>query len=62
MVAAAGAAPVTLSVTVDGVAQPSVTVTNSQLYTLYNSSNYANHTAVIKISGAGFQAFTFTFG
>ncbi len=62
MVAAAGASPVTLSITVDGVAQPDVTVTGSQLYTLFNSTSYTNHTAVITVTGAGFQAYTFTFG
>lgn len=54
--------PVTLGVTVDGKPQPPVTVHESRLYTLYDSTNYATHIMSISIPKAGLQAFTFTFG
>jgi thiol-disulfide isomerase/thioredoxin len=54
--------PVTLTITVDGKPQPPVTVQQSQLYTLFNSTTYADHTVNITIPKAAFQAFTFTFG
>jgi hypothetical protein len=47
---------------VDGKPQPPVTVQQSQLYTLFNSTTYADHTVNITIPKAAFQAFTFTFG
>lgn len=53
---------VTLKITVDGLAQPDVVVQSSELYNLYNSSNYYEHVIDIKIPDAGLQAFTFTFG
>lgn len=61
MVAAADH-PVTLKITVDGKQQPDVTVQASQLYTLFDSTDYSEHTIDIEIPDAGFQAFTFTFG
>ena len=54
--------PATLTITVDGKQQPSVTVQASKLYTLFNSEDYSDHTIEIDISQSGFQAFTFTFG
>lgn len=60
-IVASAEAPATVTATVDGVAQPSVTVSASQLYTLF-SGEPGWHEAVIDISGAGFRAFTFTFG
>jgi cytochrome c biogenesis protein CcdA/thiol-disulfide isomerase/thioredoxin len=51
-----------LSITVDGQKQPDVTVRASELYTLFNSSEYKDHTIEIMIKGKGFSAFTFTFG
>ncbi len=54
--------PATLTVTVDGKAQPSVIVQGSQLYTLFNSNDYADHVIEIHVSEPGFQAYTFTFG
>ena len=54
--------PITIKITVDGKAQPDVTVAGSQLYTLFDSTDYADHTVEIDIPSAGFQAFTFTFG
>jgi thiol-disulfide isomerase/thioredoxin len=56
------AAPAKLSITVDGVLQPPVTVEASELYTLFNSADYSDHLLEITIVGSGFQAFTFTFG
>ncbi len=54
--------PVTLSITVDGKPQKPVTVQQSQLYTLFNSSDYSDHMLTLTVPKAGFQAFTFTFG
>ena len=54
--------PVTLSISVDGKPQPPVTVQQSQLYTLFNSSDYRDHMLTLTVPKAGFQAFTFTFG
>lgn len=51
-----------LAITVDGKSQPPVTVKNSQLYTLFDSSDYSDHVIEISISTHGFEAFTFTFG
>jgi cytochrome c biogenesis protein CcdA/thiol-disulfide isomerase/thioredoxin len=61
MVAAADQ-PVILHIMVDGKPQPDVTVQASQLYTLFDSTDYSEHTIVITIPQAGLQAFTFTFG
>jgi cytochrome c biogenesis protein CcdA/thiol-disulfide isomerase/thioredoxin len=54
--------PLTVSITVDGQAQPPVTIQASQLYTLFDSTNYADHTIEIIIPNSGLDAFTFTFG
>ncbi len=62
MVAASPGVPVALKITVDGHLQPDVTVEGSQLYTLFNSNSYTDHTIEITIPSPGFQAFTFTFG
>ncbi len=59
---AASEKPVTLHITVDGAPQPDVTVQLSKLYTLFDSTNYSEHTIDITIPDAGLQAFTFTFG
>jgi len=61
MVASSGS-PVTLSVSVDGKAQPAVTVHESRLYTIFDSADYSEHVVTIGVPKAGFQAFTFTFG
>jgi hypothetical protein len=61
MVAAADHA-VTVKITVDGKPQPDVTIQMSQLYTLFNSTSYGDHTIEITIPDSGFEAFTFTFG
>ena len=54
--------PATLTITVDGKTQPSVTVQASKLYTLFNSEDYSDHLIEININQSGFQGFTFTFG
>ena len=61
MVAAADH-PITLKITIDGQPQPDVTVQMSELYTLFSSNAYSEHTIDIEIPDAGFEAFTFTFG
>jgi thiol-disulfide isomerase/thioredoxin len=53
--------PVTLSIIVDGKAQPPVTVQAAQLYTLY-SGEAGTHLVTIKAAQPGLKAFTFTFG
>jgi len=53
---------ITLKIVVDGKNQPDVNVNLSQLYTLFDSSDYTNHIIEIQIPEAGFEAFTFTFG
>ena len=54
--------PVTLSITVDGKKQPDVSVQESRLYTIFDSTKYKDHTVVISIPKAGLKAYTFTFG
>jgi thiol-disulfide isomerase/thioredoxin len=54
--------PVTLEITIDGKPQPAVTVQASRLYTLFDSSDYGDHTLVLRIPQAGLYAYTFTFG
>jgi len=59
---AQSAKPVTLKIKVDGKDQPDVAVSGSQLYTLFDSGDYADHQLEISIPDPGLQAFTFTFG
>ena len=59
---ASGTNPVTLHITVDGVVQPDVVVSGSQLYTLFSSNKYVDHIIKIDITAPGFEAFTLTFG
>lgn len=59
---ASSAAPVTVSVTVDGKPQPPVTIDASRLYTLFDSDDYHEHLLEVKIPKAGLHAYTFTFG
>jgi len=54
--------PVTVAVTVDGTPQPSVTISESRLYTLFDSNDYREHRLTLDIPQAGLSAFTFTFG
>jgi len=53
---------ITLKIFVDGKPQSDVTVGMSDLYTLFSSDDYQEHTIEIQIPEAGFNAFTFTFG
>lgn len=62
MVAQSQKQPITLHLTVDGKPQPDVTISTSQLYTLFDSGNYTDHIIEIEIPETGFEAFTFTFG
>lgn len=59
---ASAAHPVTVAVRVDGKPQKPVTVRESRLYTLFDSTDYRDHTLELRIPKAGLQAFTFTFG
>ncbi len=54
--------PVTLGVVVDGKPQSPVTVHESRLYTLFDSTDYGPHAMTVSVPKAGFEAFTFTFG
>ena len=59
---ASSTGPTTLKVTVDGRPQPDLTVDASRLYQLFDSSEYSDHLVRIEASGAGLEAYTFTFG
>ena len=52
----------TVKIWVDGKPQADVIVGMSDLYTLFDSDDYQEHTIEIQIPAAGFNAFTFTFG
>ncbi len=54
--------PITITITVDGKKQPDQVIQASQLYEIFDSTEYNRHTVDIEIPEAGFQAFTFTFG
>ncbi len=54
--------PVTLDISIDGKAQPAVTVQASQLYTLFDSNDYRDHVLVLRVAQPGLHAYTFTFG
>ncbi len=54
--------PVTLKILVDGKPQLDVVVNKSQLYQLFDSTDYSEHTIEITIPSGGLDAFTFTFG
>jgi thiol-disulfide isomerase/thioredoxin len=58
---AGSASPQTLSVTVDGTAQPPVTVDGSRLYALYSGTS-GEHVLRLKAPKAGLNAYSFTFG
>jgi thiol-disulfide isomerase/thioredoxin len=59
---AASKKEMTVKITVDGKPQPDVKIQMSQLYPLFDSTDYSEHTIDIEIPEAGFEAFTFTFG
>jgi thiol-disulfide isomerase/thioredoxin len=51
-----------VKISVDGEQQPDVLIAMSQLYTLFDSTDYSEHVIDIEIPESGFEAFTFTFG
>jgi hypothetical protein len=50
-----------LSITVDGVPQPPVTIDGSRLYSLYSGTG-GEHVLRLTVPKAGLSAYTFTFG
>jgi thiol-disulfide isomerase/thioredoxin len=54
--------PITLDVKIDGKPQPLVTIQGSRLYTLFDSSDYREHSLMLSIRQPGLKLFTFTFG
>jgi thiol-disulfide isomerase/thioredoxin len=54
--------PITLDVQIDGKPQPPVSVQVSQLYTLFDSNDYREHSLVLRIPQQGLHVYTFTFG
>jgi len=62
MVAAAKNNSIPIKIIVDGKPQPDVIIKMSQLYSLFDSNDYREHTIEIDIPSGGFEAFTFTFG
>lgn len=54
--------PITIQITVDGKKQKPVTIFASDLYTLFDSSDYREHTITIEIPEKGLEVYTFTFG
>ena len=59
---AASEKEMTVKIKVDDKPQPNVKIQMSQLYPLFDSQDYSEHTIDIEIPDAGFEAFTFTFG
>ena len=59
---AGSTAPVELIVSVDGGPTRRVRVERPQLYTLFDSDAYREHSLRVEISGRGFDAYSFTFG
>jgi hypothetical protein len=64
LVAGAGATggPTMLAVTLDGVAQPPVSVSGDDLYRVIENGPAGQHTLVLTPATNGFQAYSFTFG
>ncbi len=56
------ASPVSLAVSLDGVAQPPVTINGDDLYRIVENGPPGRHELVLRPMTAGFQAFSFTFG
>lgn len=54
--------PVEVEIWVDGKQNGKVMVDSSKLYSLFESSEYGNHTLELRIPKSGFKIFTFTFG
>jgi len=59
---AGSAAPTELIVRVDGGTPRRVPVERPQLYTLYDGTDYGEHTLEIEVPMRGFDAYSFTFG
>ncbi len=59
---AASNKPMKINILVDGVIVNTITVSQSELYTLFDSNDYREHEMEIQIPEAGFEAFAFTFG
>ncbi len=51
-----------ITVRVDNYPATILNVSNADLYTVFDSTNYGDHVLEITIPDAGFEAFTFTFG
>lgn len=58
---AQSAKPITAKIYIDGKLQKGVTISNSNLYPLFESVNAAAHTLEIELTESGLQIFTFTF-
>lgn len=54
--------PITVQITVDGKKQKPVTIFGSDLYTLFDSTDYAAHEILIEVPEPGLDVYTFTFG
>lgn len=54
--------PIQVEVWIDGQKVNQVAISDHQLYTLFNSTEVKDHLLELKVEGAGFQAYTFTFG
>ncbi len=54
--------PITVQITVDGQKQKPVTISGSDLYTLFDSTSYTSHEIIIEIPAPGLEVYTFTFG
>ncbi|MBP6859600.1 MAG: cytochrome c biogenesis protein DipZ [Candidatus Magasanikbacteria bacterium] len=54
--------PTSVQITVDGHKQNPVLISSSDLYTLFDSEDYAQHEITIEIPEAGLEVYTFTFG
>ncbi|MBE7209463.1 MAG: redoxin domain-containing protein [Gluconacetobacter diazotrophicus] len=54
--------PVMVAVTVDGKPQAPVTIRESRLYTLFDSTDYGEHQVELSVPAPGLSVFTFTFG
>ncbi len=54
--------PTTLKIYIDGKLQKGVTISNSDLYPLFEAPSSANHTMEIEFPKGGVEVFTFTFG
>lgn len=54
--------PTTIKIFVDGKLQKGVTISSSDLYSLYESEIGGNHTMEVEFPNGGVRVFTFTFG